>query len=372
MTDFALPIWDGTGWIDGMPGLPGGGGGGTIDFTATPTAPTSTTVNVAATVDPPATSHDWAWGDGETSNTSGPNTSHTYGVPGTYTITLTAGGMSVSHEVTVGSQVPPDEQGTWTTASVEPGEFAPWKGVVTYSLAAGAPANPLIALVIDDDDANRLRYAGSPAQGAVLDFVEAGVHKIEVNVFDATADPTGQVYLDTATVYFESPGLAADEQYGTFDWINPGGPWVAGIGIVDPAALGSTSSDWDWGDGSAHHMTGSGASGTRIFHTYAGPGPYPFVGVGWELNSFLQAWDGSGWNGGNYNEITQHVSGPVTPTETASDPAAFSPSDHTVVEVKAYLDEHPDQVEAVLAAEAAGKARSRIANYRPHDDDNQE
>lgn len=42
----------------------------------------------------------------------------------------------------------------------------------------------------------------------------------------------------------------------------------------------------------------------------------------------------------------------------------FDPSAHTVAEVLSYLAEHPDEAEAVLAAEATGKGRTSILNAR--------
>jgi len=44
----------------------------------------------------------------------------------------------------------------------------------------------------------------------------------------------------------------------------------------------------------------------------------------------------------------------------------FDPGAHTVAEVEAYLDEHPDERDAVLAAERAGKNR---ASLREDDED---
>jgi hypothetical protein len=41
-------------------------------------------------------------------------------------------------------------------------------------------------------------------------------------------------------------------------------------------------------------------------------------------------------------------------------PEAFDPADHTVDEVLAYVDKHPDKADAVLAAEEAGKNRSTL------------
>jgi hypothetical protein len=39
---------------------------------------------------------------------------------------------------------------------------------------------------------------------------------------------------------------------------------------------------------------------------------------------------------------------------------SFDPGEHTVAEVQEYLAAHPDQADAVLAAEAAGKARTTL------------
>ena len=39
---------------------------------------------------------------------------------------------------------------------------------------------------------------------------------------------------------------------------------------------------------------------------------------------------------------------------------AFDPGDHTVDEVLAYMDENPDQKDAVLKAEKAGKGRKGV------------
>ena len=44
----------------------------------------------------------------------------------------------------------------------------------------------------------------------------------------------------------------------------------------------------------------------------------------------------------------------------APEALAFDPGAHTVNAVREYLDEHPDERDAVLAAEAAGKARKSI------------
>jgi hypothetical protein len=38
----------------------------------------------------------------------------------------------------------------------------------------------------------------------------------------------------------------------------------------------------------------------------------------------------------------------------------FDPAEHTVAEVLAYIEEHPEEAEAVRAAEASGKARQTV------------
>ena len=41
--------------------------------------------------------------------------------------------------------------------------------------------------------------------------------------------------------------------------------------------------------------------------------------------------------------------------------AGFDPSNHSVADVEAFVAAHPDQLDAVLAAEAEGKGRKSIA-----------
>jgi len=49
---------------------------------------------------------------------------------------------------------------------------------------------------------------------------------------------------------------------------------------------------------------------------------------------------------------------PAAPKAKAS--AGFDPGEHTVAEVEEYLAKHPGEVDAVLAAEKAGKARATL------------
>jgi hypothetical protein len=57
------------------------------------------------------------------------------------------------------------------------------------------------------------------------------------------------------------------------------------------------------------------------------------------------------------------ASSPVVAPSSEPEPvevAAYDPSAHSVKKVLAYVDDHPDQAEAIAAAEAEGKARSSI------------
>jgi hypothetical protein len=48
------------------------------------------------------------------------------------------------------------------------------------------------------------------------------------------------------------------------------------------------------------------------------------------------------------------------PPEVGPSGGVFDPSAHTVAEVEDYLAAHPEQTDAVLAAEAAGKNRTSL------------
>jgi hypothetical protein len=57
-------------------------------------------------------------------------------------------------------------------------------------------------------------------------------------------------------------------------------------------------------------------------------------------------------------EAAPKSTGPTPKVPAGSDP--YDPGEHTVAEVHEYLAAHPDQAEAVLAAEAAGKNRTTL------------
>lgn len=55
--------------------------------------------------------------------------------------------------------------------------------------------------------------------------------------------------------------------------------------------------------------------------------------------------------------IGRAASAPPAPADQG---AAFDPDDHTVAEVEAYVADHPDERDDILAAERAGKNRSTL------------
>jgi hypothetical protein len=54
--------------------------------------------------------------------------------------------------------------------------------------------------------------------------------------------------------------------------------------------------------------------------------------------------------------------------DAASDDA-FDPSAYSVADVKAYIDDYPDERAAVLAAEQAGKGRVTLIDWLSNDDE---
>lgn len=51
------------------------------------------------------------------------------------------------------------------------------------------------------------------------------------------------------------------------------------------------------------------------------------------------------------------------PDENTDDGGDFDPTDHTVDDVKAHVDANPDELDAILAAEQAGKARVTLVEW---------
>ncbi len=53
----------------------------------------------------------------------------------------------------------------------------------------------------------------------------------------------------------------------------------------------------------------------------------------------------------------------VEPDPPTSEPAEFDPSDHNIDDVESYVEANPDELDAVLAAERAGKDRSTLIEW---------
>lgn len=96
---------------------------------------------------------------------------------------------------------------------------------------------------------------------------------------------------------------------------------------------------WEFGDGTVVRDAHGGD------HTYAAPGDYLV-----RLTVYV-----AGRAYGSTAAVT--VEPPLVTPQT---PGCYDPADHTVVEVKEYLAEHPEELDAVLEAEEAGKARAGI------------
>lgn len=144
--------------------------------------------------------------------------------------------------------------------------------------------------------------------------------------------------------YYDNP----NQQVARADGSGPGYPtsalWTLAAPVVVgrkvtvavPAGVKADSFEIHWGDGSSQYW-GAGETGDAS-HDYTGDGEYVVL-----VDPFAD----------KYASYSTHVrvgSGGLSA-------ASFDPGEHTVAEVQAYLADHPDEADAVLAAERAGKAR---------------
>lgn len=51
------------------------------------------------------------------------------------------------------------------------------------------------------------------------------------------------------------------------------------------------------------------------------------------------------------------------PAEPTSEPESFDPSEHNIDDVQAHVADHPDELDAILAAERDGKNRSTLIEW---------
>jgi len=121
--------------------------------------------------------------------------------------------------------------------------------------------------------------------------------------------------------------------------------------VDDDLPLGADHVSWDLGDGTTER-------GTTVTHTY----PYDSEDVTYTATATV-AVGGVLFSGGV--DVAVAASDPPVPalTETDEEPTEtdeegpYDPADHNVDDVLAYADEHPDEVDEIIAAEEAGKNR---------------
>lgn len=149
---------------------------------------------------------------------------------------------------------------------------------------------------------------------------------------------------------------------GTFRFYWNGTAWTAGVApiTVTGTFIGAASLSlsfatnnggtvtWNFGD------SGTATSSDAVVHTYAGAGTYT-------VTATMRAISGTVTDTAS---VTVPGSGTVTLMEIPSDPVeSFDPSLFTVNEVEVYANDHPDEVQAILAAEEAGRNRVTLVNY---------
>jgi PKD repeat protein len=234
-------------------------------FTSTPPQPvfgTPVTFDASSSTDPEQgqtiTSYAWDFGDGSTG--SGPNPSHSYAHPGTYTVALTVENSpgnesnTVSHLVTVGD-IPPNAAFSVTTPVPAPGQPVGFDGT------ASAPSDPSASIV---------SYAWRFGDGATGSgptpthtYSSSGTYTAELTVTDsygASSSLTRQVVVHAlpAAAFTTTPAHPLAQTPAGFN---------AGSSRDSEAGVRIASYAWGFGDGA----TGSGATPS---HAYAKPGTY--------------------------------------------------------------------------------------------------
>jgi PKD repeat protein len=244
---------------------PAGNNGPTAVFATTCTVLTCV-MNSTGTADPEGHTikgYSWNWGDGTTAGT-GASPSHTYALPGTYTITLTVtdswnrSGAPVSHDVTM----------------TEPaGNQAP-TATFTVTCATNTTCTTNTAGTTDPENNTPLRYAWNWGDGTPDStgnnpshvYNVAGSYQVTLTVSDAWGRAAAPVQRTATT-----PAEPAGNQPPVVTFPQPVCTGrvcsVSSSGTSDPDGIRGYS--WSWGDGTANSTGAAPAA-----HTYAAAGSW--------------------------------------------------------------------------------------------------
>jgi PKD repeat protein len=242
---------------------PAGNTGPNATFTATCTVLTCATSSVG-TVDPEGHTikgYSWNWGDG-TALSSGASPSHTYALPGTYTITMTAtdswnrAGAPVTRVVTMG----------------EPAGNAAPTGSFTVTCTTNTTCAVNGSASTDPDGHTPLRYlynwgdgtpdSTSPSGNHVYDV--AGTYTITLTVSDAWGK-AGAPVTRPATTPVEPAGNTGPAVTFPQPVCTARSCAVSTTGTTDPDGIRGYS--WNWGDATA---LSTGASPSAHVYTVGG------------------------------------------------------------------------------------------------------
>jgi hypothetical protein len=136
---------------------------------------------------------------------------------------------------------------------------------------------------------------------------------------------------------------------------------IYSFSVPNPGARPAADFDWTFTGPGSPAAQNDKTSGTV---TYTGPGAGTIV---------LTVAAGAGPPaGGTYTITTAPTAGTPRSVDPGGDgepegepesTAGFDPAAHTVAEVEEYVEEHPDEVAAILELEEAGKNRSTLISY---------
>jgi hypothetical protein len=183
-------------------------------------------------------------------------------------------------------------------------------------------------------------YIGPGAEeGPPYDYTYA-----EAGTYTITVDPLGELFplvSEDVTVSEGSPEDPVPEDGPTAE--------VEVDGMDATAAVSYTANThvrFGWGDGQNGDATTDAQGEAIVSHTYTEPGTY---------SAFIE--DETG---------TPHTVGDITvPGDTSNYgvEVGYDPAAHTVTEVIGYVEDNADQLEDIIAAEEAGKARVTLLTH---------
>jgi PKD repeat protein/Flp pilus assembly protein TadG len=186
-------------------------------FTATPAsgaAPLTVSVDGSASSDPDGTITGYTWNFGDGTNGSGPTASHTYTLPGTYTITLGVtdnGGATGVATRTISATGPPNQPPT-ASFTLAPSPVGVGQTVTVNGSGSSDPDGSIVGWTWNFGD-----NGTSTGQTTTHAYAVPGTYTVTLTVTDnagATASATGSVVVQCVVPQFVGNGTKRNSAQG--------------------------------------------------------------------------------------------------------------------------------------------------------------